>query len=916
MTHDPLSSNSETDNSSVDEARSRFLASIGLGGDASRANQPKEPSKPQDSADTEKPAEEEEEVALSSQFEEFELPGVAQTAAREVDQPESAITELKLAEELVAEDTISESLDEVVVEPISEPEALVTERPAEAKFVEEPLGDLPGEFAVESEAGFEPLETIAEADALEALPESGETEAEEAAISESEIEEPIPEPIIDEAVAESVTEAEEPVAEAPVKEAPEPVAPAAEVKDSVVTLACPTCGYELVLNREHIGVPGECVDCGTPIVAAESPADGVVRIFALGAPKVPIQEEAIEDSAEEEVQIADELLEEEVAPEPVEEAAAEVVETEVEEPLVDPLSETPFDSAFSQPSSLDDVAPEPIAGQFSEWGNASENAAPVDESTVTEAAAGEASLDSPLSDFGSFDESASASSFSDDPAQSQPEPLAPQEDPSQKKEFDPLAGTTMSEIQPLEWGEMDADAFPSLEKEKPELSAEEAAPSAEAKFVDAPESEPEASTESGEPEEPSLPEGFGDFLSSAATKQEDDSTAETPTSEFPVFGAGLSTPASEAIPESKQEVESEAQPAPSPVEESPPLMESFSGFETLVSETAFDSNDMPGFETPSVDEKSPISNPVEEPSAAAVGWGELLDAPSGSLATPADEPASIEPAPEEPPVPEVKEPESTLAAESDWQPATDFGLPELPSFEEFGSQAKNPEPEPSPSEGEEKTDGPSFGGDSFEGLTGSASPFGTEEEKGDTFGSSQNDTSSDFNISSDSSGSMWGKVAEPAPEGGAPLLGQASPPSLPVPEQETPPGPTPEGLSSSGPATAPAQEEAPSNPIFTPTFPTSGGVPGSSGGGATHVAQPESKKERPVRKPMKRAHKRMLVFFVVVFGFVCGAALASFVLPVDEYVAKAKAFLEEKLDLDALNDMLPEQGAGEVAAEP
>ncbi|MDF1823547.1 MAG: hypothetical protein P1U68_02835 [Verrucomicrobiales bacterium] len=45
----------------------------------------------------------------------------------------------------------------------------------------------------------------------------------------------------------------------------------------------------------------------------------------------------------------------------------------------------------------------------------------------------------------------------------------------------------------------------------------------------------------------------------------------------------------------------------------------------------------------------------------------------------------------------------------------------------------------------------------------------------------------------------------------------------------------------------------------------------------------------------KKRGKGMIVFLVVILGLVCGAALASFVLPVDEYVATARSFMEEKL---------------------
>lgn len=48
-----------------------------------------------------------------------------------------------------------------------------------------------------------------------------------------------------------------------------------------LNLECPECAGALVLQRRHLGVKGACVWCQTPIVAAASGEDGSVRIFAL-----------------------------------------------------------------------------------------------------------------------------------------------------------------------------------------------------------------------------------------------------------------------------------------------------------------------------------------------------------------------------------------------------------------------------------------------------------------------------------------------------------------------------------------------------------------------------------------------------------------------------------------------------------
>jgi hypothetical protein len=51
--------------------------------------------------------------------------------------------------------------------------------------------------------------------------------------------------------------------------------------DENLTLACPECHGELVLQRRHLGIEGLCVWCHTPIIAAESARDSIVRVFPV-----------------------------------------------------------------------------------------------------------------------------------------------------------------------------------------------------------------------------------------------------------------------------------------------------------------------------------------------------------------------------------------------------------------------------------------------------------------------------------------------------------------------------------------------------------------------------------------------------------------------------------------------------------
>ncbi|MCB1207409.1 MAG: hypothetical protein KDN18_24365, partial [Verrucomicrobiae bacterium] len=76
--------------------------------------------------------------------------------------------------------------------------------------------------------------------------------------------------------------------------------------EETLHLHCPQCRGALVLQRRHLGVEGACVWCHVPIVAAESPGEGRVRVFpilAAGAtsllPTPPTPEETADPSAKE-----------------------------------------------------------------------------------------------------------------------------------------------------------------------------------------------------------------------------------------------------------------------------------------------------------------------------------------------------------------------------------------------------------------------------------------------------------------------------------------------------------------------------------------------------------------------------------------------------------------------------------------
>jgi len=71
-------------------------------------------------------------------------------------------------------------------------------------------------------------------------------------------------------------------------------------------------------------------------------------------------------------------------------------------------------------------------------------------------------------------------------------------------------------------------------------------------------------------------------------------------------------------------------------------------------------------------------------------------------------------------------------------------------------------------------------------------------------------------------------------------------------------------------------------------------------------------------KPKPKVRKGFIVLMVIIVGFASGAALASFVLPVDEYVQTARAFMEKKFNPSGMTPQtlpLPLQTGNETATE-
>ncbi len=97
-----------------------------------------------------------------------------------------------------------------------------------------------------------------------------------------------------------------------------------------------------------------------------------------------------------------------------------------------------------------------------------------------------------------------------------------------------------------------------------------------------------------------------------------------------------------------------------------------------------------------------------------------------------------------------------------------------------------------------------------------------------------------------------------------------------------------------------------------PALPTSAAMPAAGDApslvastGAVAPAMPTVTSQPLGSKPKPKVRKGFVVLMVVIVGFASGAALASFVLPVEEYVAAARAFMESKLGTGAAVPQMP-----------
>lgn len=788
--------------------------------------------------------------------------------------------------------------------------------------------------------------------------------------------------------------------------------------EEVLNLQCPNCEGELALNRIHLGVPGACVWCQTPIVAAESAQDKAVRIFLIGSPpeaeakhaapatdersseesvaeteaeESKIQEE-IEEPALEETEAAaetavddvdgesvaakgfggfdapDSAMAEDVAEEPVPELESEEEvdpfagfagfgDAEVDEANQEPVSEEKSEKPGGLPAmdlpepegiptgfaQLSDVKTEKPEGapQGSEEPDSKEPGLPdagfagfsgvaLDEVEPEE-------VDEPLLGFDSFSDFEPAEAAEKEAAKPENEKVERQEDlpggfgmleevPDKEEEMD-----AEEDPVPFGFGDWSGDISESGEDASPVSSGhkfefgtekkEEEMPSGFSGEMDSTKAEAETGMggeaeesiadfakgfESGEEKKSTeetaifgfggldeetpkaetgndaIPSGFGDFLSHPGGVEDSVEPSKEDTVES-AFGSLWDMPGDtpSAKPDSGKEAKGTEAPgfeaaamepwgaadeAPAPVGKEEDIFSA--------SVTQDDSHEFfGGFESPTEMDASP----VEVSGAAPPAKPEV--APGSSFGMPAEKPTASEgssgfgfeatgAAWGEPKVSEKSDPPAQ---------STDFASmkeDEAPSaFSEFGALDEKPEP---------TAESVAVPGES---PLGKSSPFSADPVEPPVM--SKSPESSMFG-----SADAFPSASQESPFGPVPEVAGASPFAASEPVSGfagSMPAPEPAGnVTSEKPAGPPPLANAPveSTGQDTPTI--------SSAAPAIPQAAPKA--------PKKKSRKGLVALLVILIGFVCGAALASFVLPVNDYVDTARVFLEKKLNIGTGGD--------------
>jgi len=824
MESDHETPHSSSDASSAEEAKSRFLESLGLGEDALHG----------DASQT--PPPESEEVALSSQADDMELPGYSggRVQARVSGKP----IKVEVSRTPVGNAAPS---DEGAPDPLGD-ESHPAVSPESAKPAEpaEPEGGLQDERGDGKEPGGD----------------------------------------------------EEP-------------------GDDILQLACPKCHGELVLRREHVGVEGHCVWCEVPIVAAQSGADGEVRIFPVFRPGAADDAPPAGEGStlREEPSLREE-------PVPQEETGTLPAESSPQwsgEPVADGDAEDggpPEAEGFTAPG----AAPrdEAFAFEGDPAPTTEEDGIPLSE---VEAAGVDRAGDEEAPSFGGFSPSTSAATseaggfldmeaFESVSADSSPSHFEP---PVESAGDDATEEKTDEQASPWNFP-------PAQEGESPPSPLMGNTPQAFGAMGSA-----------GAPQEEHT--GFGAFLSSATPHHAPDESGganeETSLSEPPPSAgfsdpmAGFGAPASPAgTPE--EGPTSESQP------ERPPEPQETSGWLGLAPGEGEGEAMVPGVPEPSSD--------VDGSDSWAGMWNGAVDAPAADPFPGSGEPESSvagslwDSAPPSSPemTSEFTDPSHGAGFEPFSGPAPNastedapplspasggFGVPGTLSDNAFGGSPDAPPAAPDSAAPSAMFPGSQPGAEtpppgsavSSSGSWGDSPPLAAPGgSSGEEAPPPLSDAESGGSAASSGPESVFGAGAPGGPSpfassfgespmsGTQPRGGESGPPPLPFEEGGAPGEESPAESSSAPPASAPAQAQE------SPTV--------TSQRLGERTRQPGSK-------------RGMTILLVVLTGFVCGAALASFVLPVDEYVSAGQAFMQNLFSPSNPTDFeAPAAGAASPAA--
>ncbi|MEM9281209.1 MAG: hypothetical protein AAGA96_05235 [Verrucomicrobiota bacterium] len=661
-------------------------------------------------------------------------------------------------------------------------------------------------------------------------------------------------------------------------------------EDELLHLKCPKCDGELVIREKHLGVDGACVWCHAPIVAARSGVDGTVRIFpvfqpgsaegeplesGLEAPKVESPEAFLE------VAIQQESAESETAPDPEMTAAREI-------------------ESVAEVDSKRDAEPpeqhEPVPEIASAWGmpNKEHTAGETnDEAAATKRTEEEPEEDSQWGDGFVAPKMPEASKGSDQPEGFSS--FAPDKKPENSRApsemnlpgpLDP-EGSSMSKLDEASSIGFGSNGFENGVGPAP-TDHEEAVSSG---F---------GSPDSLAPQ----PEAAAPAIEVTADHEEPPGSGWGKPSAMPGFDA---MPAGfDAAPaETKDSLETD--PAPQGEISAP------AGFSGDVLSSGFSGEAPP---TPPTNEEpaTPISE-VGSPASAAEGdEGPMPFSGKPENAAVPTMPAKVD----GPPTFEAK---STMVAESEsLQPTmSGFAIAEQPSrgsaFNDLSSASTDMEPLPTfgtTVDSDSADDKPEAVSDEAMGrMTGPPelpkpvdfvdppAPITDEQQDESADEASAPPTESTFSPAfSTGSGGTFNSGAS---EGG--LFGNpSSAVETPTPEVEAPVEMTP----------SPANLENGNTQKIEPAILESETAPVQATAGTPTVTS-ASLGEKPVKK--RKVRKGFIVLMVIIVGFVCGAALASYVLPVDEYVVKARALMEQKFNPAGLVEM-PSTPAAEAPAMP